>query len=108
MDAKNSNTPAAHEAVAAENDAQLSAADGATNIAADPHGEDARRRDRRRFVRRGVKLVFVPPLITTFLASEARAAGSNHSCYPAGHTCAVANEPCCPGLVCVPGPNTCQ
>lgn len=67
---------------------------------------------RREIVRRGAKLAFVPPLIVTFTAQQAMAAGSNHSCYPAGHACEgiFDAEPCCPGLVCLPGGpgSTCQ
>lgn len=51
---------------------------------------------RRDVVRQGVKLAFVAPVITTFFARDAMAAGSNHSCYPTGHACPGA-EPCCNG-----------
>ena len=56
---------------------------------------------RRKVVREGLKLVFVAPMLTTFFARDALAAGSNHSCYPAGHACGGATlEECCPGLTC--------
>ncbi|MCO6439417.1 MAG: hypothetical protein J5J06_20195 [Phycisphaerae bacterium] len=58
---------------------------------------------RREIVATGVKLAFVTPLITTFLARDAQAAGSNHSCYPAGTECGGGTaEPCCPGTTCNP------
>ena len=57
---------------------------------------------RRELMRRGVKLAFIAPVVTTFFAQEAYAAGSNHSCYPTGHACDVGGEKeeCCSG-VCV-------
>jgi hypothetical protein len=51
---------------------------------------------RRSVVGIGVKAAFIAPLLSTFLASEAQAAGSNHSCYPTGHAC-PGLEPCCNG-----------
>lgn len=61
------------------------------------------REARREIVTTGVKLVFVAPLISSFLARDAHAAGSNHSCYPAGMECGGGTaEPCCPGSLCVP------
>ena len=71
----------------------------------------ARGHSRRAVVREGVKLAFVAPVLTTFFASDARAAGSNHSCYPATHLCDGTHigEECCPGLSCTgPPPKTCQ
>lgn len=53
-------------------------------------------RDRRDLMRRGVKLAFVAPLVLTFSARDAMAAGSNHSCYPAGQPC-PGEEECCNG-----------
>ncbi|MGB0715473.1 MAG: hypothetical protein ACPGXK_06325 [Phycisphaerae bacterium] len=50
---------------------------------------------RRALIRKGVKLAFVSPVITSFLASQARAAGSNLSCYPTGQPCG--DEACCNG-----------
>ncbi len=56
---------------------------------------------RRELMRKGAKLVFVAPVLSTFFAHDAFAAGSRHSCYPAGHPCGVGhNEECCPGLTC--------
>jgi hypothetical protein len=56
---------------------------------------------RREAMRKGAKLVFVAPVLSTFFAHDAFAAGSRHSCYPAGHPCGVGhNEECCPGLTC--------
>ena len=58
---------------------------------------------RRDVVRAAARLPFVVPLTVTFTVAEARAAGSNHSCYPLGHECnygGVDPEPCCPGLTC--------
>lgn len=53
---------------------------------------------RRELVRRGVKLAFIAPVVTTFFAQEAYAAGSNHSCYPTGHACGGGEkEDCCSG-----------
>jgi hypothetical protein len=53
-------------------------------------------RSRREVVRRGVKIAFVAPVISTFLATDAYAA--NYSCYPAGQDCSVSSdEPCCNG-----------
>ena len=50
---------------------------------------------RRHLLRKGVKLAFVSPIVTSFLASQARAAGSNLSCYPTGQACG--DEECCNG-----------
>ena len=61
-----------------------------------PSGSSLSRRD---VIRRGSKLAFVVPVLMTFSAKDALAAGSNHSCYPAGHACPGA-EPCCNGLAC--------
>jgi hypothetical protein len=63
------------------------------------HNVDPARRD---VIKAAAKLPFIAPLITTFTAADALAAGSNHSCYELGHRCNQANEPCCPGLTCVP------
>ncbi|MBI4718593.1 MAG: hypothetical protein HY763_12360 [Planctomycetes bacterium] len=61
-------------------------------------------RTRREVVRQGVKLVFVAPVVSSFFARDAVAAGSNHSCYPAGNVCGGATlEPCCDGLTCIAG-----
>jgi hypothetical protein len=60
-------------------------------------------------VRDGLKLAFVPPLLSTFFAKDAIAAGSNHSCYGPGHSCESNAEDCCPGLNCTgPQPKTCS
>lgn len=64
---------------------------------------------RRDIVRHGMKLVFVAPVLSTFFAKDALAAGSNHSCYPVGHACGGATlEPCCNGLVCNGGTMLCE
>lgn len=57
---------------------------------------------RRDLVRQGIKIAFVAPVVTTFFARDAVAAGSNHSCYPQGHACSTGGnaEPCCDGLSC--------
>lgn len=57
---------------------------------------------RRDVVRAGTKLAFIAPLVLTFSASQAMAAASTQSCYPAGHACPGA-ETCCNGLNCVNG-----
>ncbi|MCH8251347.1 MAG: hypothetical protein IID36_02725 [Planctomycetes bacterium] len=69
---------------------------------------NAARPSRRDIVRRGAKLAFIAPLLTTFLAEDAYAAGSNHSCYASGHACGLGGEQeaCCAGLSCTA--NTCQ
>ena len=56
---------------------------------------------RRAVVRRGVRLAFMAPVISTFYASQAYA--TNYSCYVAGHKCNPAPdwEPCCNGLSCI-------
>jgi hypothetical protein len=92
-------------------------------IAASPHGGaeqslsaaasgGAPSHSRRAVVRTGAKLAFMAPVLTTFFASDARAAGSNHSCYPASHLCdgTHTGEECCPGLTCLGtvGSKTCQ
>lgn len=61
-----------------------------------PHGAAASNCDRRDLLRRGVKLAFVAPMVLTFSARDAMAAGSNHSCYPAGQPC-PGEEECCNG-----------
>jgi hypothetical protein len=71
----------------------------------------ARGHSRRAVVREGMKLAFVAPALTTFFAREARAAGSNHSCYPEGHLCdgTHTGEECCAGLQCTgTQPKTCK
>lgn len=58
---------------------------------------------RRDILREGLKVAFVAPVVTTFFARDALAAGSNHSCYPALHECeqnGSSAEPCCDGLTC--------
>jgi len=56
---------------------------------------------RREIVRRGLKLAFVAPVISTFFAKDAYAA--QYSCYPVGHACGGAGqEPCC-GTACSGG-----
>ncbi|MGB2984330.1 MAG: hypothetical protein WBE26_00490 [Phycisphaerae bacterium] len=51
---------------------------------------------RREVVRRGVKLAFVAPVLSTFFAKDAYA--FNYSCYPPGHACGVTKwEDCCTG-----------
>jgi len=52
---------------------------------------------RREAVRVGLKMAFVAPLVTTFLAREARAAATRQSCSPAGAPC-TANKECCSEL----------
>ena len=64
---------------------------------------------RRDIMRAGVKLAFVPPIVSTFHASQAYAA--NYSCYGLGHSCDTSEDPerCCPGLDCTgPQPKTCK
>lgn len=62
-------------------------------LAVDRAGGHQSRRD---VMRHGVRLAFVAPAISTFLAHEAYAA--NYSCYPTGHACGTGhNEPCCTG-----------
>lgn len=71
---------------------------------------------RRTVIRGGAKAMWITPLILTFTAQDAVAAGSNHSCYPEGHLCIGDGtigdgnaEPCCPGLDCTgPPPKTCK
>ena len=53
---------------------------------------------RRDVVRRGMKLAFMAPVVSTFFAADAQAAGSNHSCYPTGQACnGTSAEFCCDG-----------
>jgi len=70
----------------------------------------AKTMSRRRVVGAGLKLAFVAPVVSTFLSDQARAAGSNLSCYPAGHVCndITSEENCCPGLTCSATPGVCQ
>ena len=57
---------------------------------------------RRDIVRAGIKMAFVAPVVSTFLAKDAMAAASVLSCYPVGHACDGATwENCCNGLACV-------
>lgn len=58
---------------------------------------------RRKMVRAGIKLAFVAPVVSTFLAKDAMAAASILSCYPTGHACDTGSteEFCCNGLACV-------
>jgi hypothetical protein len=73
-------------------------------------------RTRRDVIRCGAKAAWITPVVLTFTARDAVAAGSNHSCYPEGHTCIEGGtvedgnpEPCCAGLNCIgPPPKTCQ
>lgn len=75
---------------------------GTGDEAAAPRSEGGRTRTRREVMRAGVKLAFVAPVITTFAARQALAAGSVQSCYPLGHPCGGERlEDCCPGLNCV-------
>lgn len=78
-------------ALAEDGQTQSPAADQATRNASSP--------GRRDVLSCGAKLAFVVPVVMTFSANDALAAGSNHSCYAAGHTC-PGNEPCCDGLSC--------
>lgn len=73
-----------------------------------PSDENELTPTRRDVVRRGVKLAFLAPVISTFFAHEAYAA--NYSCYPQGHACHNTGdfEPCCGTLVCNGNPGTCQ
>ena len=66
---------------------------------ADPTGDERgpRLHSRREVIRRGSKLAFTAPIISTFYASQAYA--GNYSCYAEGHACAGA-EPCCGDLSC--------
>ncbi len=67
---------------------------------------------RREIVRKGAKLAFVAPVISTLFANQAWAqASGNLSCYPVGHACTTVPgdpEPCCPTLACNGAPGTCQ
>ncbi len=76
----------------------------------DPARAQGKTFSRRQVVGAGLKLAFVAPVVSTFLADEARAAGSNLSCYPLGHVCndITSEEDCCPGLACSATPGTCQ
>ena len=66
---------------------------------ANPMGEERATplHSRREVIRRGSKLAFAAPIISTFYASQAYAA--NYSCYAEGHSCQGA-EPCCADLSC--------
>ncbi len=55
---------------------------------------------RREIVRTGVKIAFAAPVLSTFFAADAYAA--RYSCYPIGHACGAATEPCC-GTACPGG-----
>jgi hypothetical protein len=57
---------------------------------------------RRSLLKRGIRAAFVLPVVTTFSAKQALAAGSNLSCYPEAHAC-PGLEACCDGLVCTGG-----
>ena len=59
--------------------------------------QEACMHSRRDVVRQGVKLAFVAPVLSTFFARDAVAAGSNHSCYPIGQACGAHEEDCCSG-----------
>ena len=59
---------------------------------------------RREVVRSGIKLAFVVPVVSTFLAANAYAA--RYSCYPVGHACDATTEPCC-GTACPGGGGVC-
>ncbi len=51
-------------------------------------------------MREGLKLAFVAPILSTFLAQQAYA---SYSCYPQGHACTNGGgdpEECCPTLTC--------
>ncbi len=69
------------------------------NAEAGPTGDDRGTplHSRREVIRRGSKLAFTAPIISTFYASQAYAA--NYSCYAEGHACQGA-EPCCGDLAC--------
>lgn len=71
-----------HQSAGAETDT-----DGVSDGAA-----PTREHTRRTVVLKGMKLAFVAPVVSTFLASDAYA--NNYSCYPAGHACPGA-EVCC-------------
>ncbi len=51
---------------------------------------------RRAVIKAGVKLAFTAPLLSTFFARDALAAGSVTSCYPDGQACG-SNAACCSG-----------
>ena len=70
-----------------------------TPAKAGPTGDDRGTplHSRRDVIRRGSKLAFTAPIISTFYASQAYAA--NYSCYAEGHSCGGA-EPCCGDLSC--------
>lgn len=62
----------------------------------EPSGPPLDNHSRRDVVRQGVKLAFVAPILSTFFARDAYAAG--YSCYPAGQSCdGNSKEPCCGG-----------
>ena len=76
-----------------------------TNLESDGRVDPRSAPTRRDAVRAGLRLAFVPPVLSTFLAREAYAV--NYSCYGAGHACGgVTNEPCCGTLTCIA--NICQ
>lgn len=77
---------------------------GGTNLELNGGVEPTLGPTRRDVVRAGMKLVFVPPVLSTFLAREAYAV--NYSCYGAGVPCSGATEPCCGTLTCIA--NICQ
>jgi len=84
--------------------AEPSGPENAETTGGSPFAQDARGAipTRRDIVRRGVKLAFVAPVLSTFFAADAYAA--NYSCYPVGHACEPPGqgaEDCCPGLSCV-------
>ena len=75
--------------------------------AAGPDARQGQGHTRREVVRAGVKLVFVAPVLSTFFASDALAAGSGGSCYPNGQACGT-NDACCSGNCDIGGTDTCQ
>ncbi len=80
--------------------------DGAKTNADRPSGSGQTRRE---VVRQGIKLAFIAPVISTFLARDAYA--DNYSCYPQGHVCnndGSDPEDCCAGLTCNGLPGTCE
>ena len=76
--------------------------DGARASSTDEPSRSVASPGRRKLLSHGVKLAFVAPVVMTFSAKDALAAGSNHSCYPEGHAC-PGNEACCEGLACNDG-----
>ena len=61
---------------------------------------------RREVVRQGIKLAFVAPVLSTFFAKDAIAAGSGASCYPNGQDCG-SDEACCSGDCDIGGTDKC-